>query len=446
MSGKVNIKASNARIANTVRKYAPLDYQQRVPAATQGNIDQVVRSLTSYEPDWNTFIEILLNVPGLELYRVMNFENPLKMFKRGLTRNGSWIQEIGYGLLKAHSYDKDATDVFSLSEPEVYANYHIQNRKDRYDLSVSPDILEQAFYEEGGLAAFLNGVMSMPTESDNWDEYLIMRELLKLYNDVDGYFNYQVPDLSASADPETDGKHIAQMLRELSRAFTFRDTRYNAAHIPALSNRTVLFVTPKFESLFAVYVQAYAYNLDRVDLLANRVVVVDKLDIDGAQAILADEDFFVCADTKLKNASIYNPKNDVTNYFLHHWGIYSISRFLPAVLLSTAADTEWTIDTPTYTGVTIDSVTSINGVADQAVRGSATKVVWTVAGTNYPSQGVTFALAGDKQLSTNTFIRNNGELWVGTDEQNTSLTVTATSTGDPTKVSAAKTVTIVDPA
>ena len=55
--------------------------------------------------------------------------------------------------MKAHRYDKDATDVFTVEEPEVHTNYYLQNRKDRYDLSISEDILRQAMMEsETGVA------------------------------------------------------------------------------------------------------------------------------------------------------------------------------------------------------------------------------------------------------------------------------------------------------
>ena len=150
---------TNADIANLVRQNAGIDYQNRVPAATQGNLRETLNTLQSYTPAWNTFIEVLLDQCALPLYRKRSWENKLAKFKTGRIRNGSWVQEVGYYLIKAHSYDKTATNVFGLREPDIAVNFHLQNRKDKYVISLDEDSLAQAFLDEGGLENFVNGCM-----------------------------------------------------------------------------------------------------------------------------------------------------------------------------------------------------------------------------------------------------------------------------------------------
>ena len=36
---------TNAQILDTVRKYAPNDYQQRIPATTQGSVAETLRAM-----------------------------------------------------------------------------------------------------------------------------------------------------------------------------------------------------------------------------------------------------------------------------------------------------------------------------------------------------------------------------------------------------------------
>lgn len=424
---------SNARIINTVRQNAGIDYQNRIPVATQGNIKEVLQKLQSYTPAWNTFIEVLLDQCALPLYRVRSWENKLAKFKTARIRSGSWVQEVGFHLVQAHSYNKDATNVFGLREPDITVNFHLQNRKDKYVISLDEDTLAQAFVDEGGLQDFLNSCLAQVQNSDELDEYLIMRELFAVYNETNGFFNYQVPDLATSSDVEADAKKITSMLRETNALFGFpnKAARFNPEHIPYISDSTVLFATPKFMALNDVYNLAAAFNMDRADFVANTVQVVDEIPIEGAQAILTDRDWFVCTDTKIRTSQALNNDGDFFNHFLHHWGVYSASRMAPAVLFSTAADSSWEIATPTVTDVTL----KLGDGYTYAEKAASTPIVATVTGQNDPSQAVAFSIVGTGgvPLSTNTHIGGDGKLWVGSDEQNQYLTVTAVSTVDPTK-------------
>ena len=426
------ITADNARIvSNVLNDPRMLTYADRITPATQGAMKETLQSLQSFEPAWNTFIEVLLDNWALALFRARSWENKLARFKTGRIQEGSWAYEVGAGLVQAHSYDKHATDVFSLEEPEITVNFHFQNRKDRYKISYSEDIIAQAMLTEGGLSQVIGQIIAMPQNSDNIDEYLIMRELFAHYNEEQGFFNYQVPDLAISSDPKADGQKITQMIRETYLDFGFpnKAVKYNNEHLPYVSNEVVLFATPKFLSINDVYNLASAFNLDYANFTSDVLQVVDELPIPGAQAILADSDWFVCTDTKIKTASIYDPANDVTNTFLHHWGIYSASRMAPAVLFSTAADSKWELVTPTVTGVAL----ALPEGTEYAQKGANTQLVTTVSGTGDFSHGVTYELSSAAPLSTNTHISANGTLWVGTDERNTMITVRAVSVADTTK-------------
>lgn len=436
--------ATNARIFNTVASQAKklgLTFADRVPNATQGDMQATIDYMDSYMPAWNDWLEVLLNGLVIDLFRVNDFQNPLGRHKiAGIQTNGSWIREFGYNLMKAHRYDKDATDVFTVEEPEVHTNYYLQNRKDRYDLSISEDILRQAMMEsETGVATLINNMLALPYTSAEEDEYLIMRELFAMRDRENPFYNVHIEDISNADDKQKTGLDIAQKIREKYLDFPFLHTEYNPEGLPAKTNDPVLFVTPRFLANFDVNVLASAFNMDKTNFMG-RVETVDRLPLDnvpyGSAALLADPDIFVCADTKVKSASIQNPKNDSVNYFLHRWGIYGMSKFVNAVLFSPRPDTGEDITVvPTVTDVTV-AFASINGATPEyATKGTTTRLTATVTGTNDPSQAVSWDIAGTSGLtkSTNTFVRGDGELWVGTDEQNDWLLLRATSITDPTK-------------
>ena len=436
--------ATNARIFNTVTAQAKnlgLTFAGRVPAATQGDMQATIDYMDSYMPAWNDWLEVLLNGLVIDLFRTNDFMNPLGRHKiAGIQTNGSWIREFGYNLMKAHRYDKDATDVFTVEEPEVHTNYYLQNRKDRYDLSISEDILRQAMMQsETGVATLINNMLALPYTSAEEDEYLIMRELFALRDRESPFYNVNIDDISKAQDKQKTGLDIAQKIREKYLDFPFLHTEYNPEGLPAKTNDPVLFVTPRFLANFDVNVLAGAFNLDKASFMG-RVEIVDQLPLDGvpygSAALLADPDIFVCADTKVKSASIQNPKNDSVNYFLHRWGIYGMSKFVNAVLFSPRADTGSDITVvPTVSTVTAAFATINGATPEYATKGTTTRLTATVEGTNDPNQAVSWDIAGTSGLakSTNTFVRGDGELWVATDEQNDWLLLRATSIADPTK-------------
>lgn len=436
--------ATNARIFNTVTAQAKnlgLTFAGRVPAATQGDMQATIDYMDSYMPAWNDWLEVLLNGLVIDLFRTNDFMNPLGRHKiAGIQTNGSWIREFGYNLMKAHRYDKDATDVFTVEEPEVHTNYYLQNRKDRYDLSISEDILRQAMMEsETGVATLINNMLALPYTSAEEDEYLIMRELFAMRDRENPFYNVNIADISKADDKQKTGLDIAQKIREKYLDFPFLHTEYNPEGLPAKTNDPVLFVTPRFLANFDVNVLAGAFNLDKASFMG-RVEIVDQLPLDGvpygSAALLADPDIFVCADTKVKSASIQNPKNDSVNYFLHRWGIYGMSKFVNAVLFSPRADTGSDITVvPTVSTVTAAFATINGATPEYATKGTTTRLTATVEGTNDPNQAVSWDIAGTSGLakSTNTFVRGDGELWVGSDEQNDWLLLRATSIADPTK-------------
>lgn len=470
---RINANTPNSVLLNVIRNNASLDYRNRIPVATQGNSREILDKLQSYEPSWNEFIDILLNVPAMELYHAREIENPLADLKRTAIRPGTWVKEVGVGLVKAHSYDKDATNVFGRRDADVRVNFHYQNRKDKYAISVSEEQLAQAFYDETGLASFINMLMMSLQNSDNLDEYLIMRNLIKEFDEANPLFNVQVPDFvhgknldgtAMTPDEITSaGKQIARQIRAFGSKFRFanRAADYNAEHLPTISRRTRLFVTPEFLAAFDVEILSYAFNMNRSEIWGI-ITEVDDLGIEGAQAILADEDWYVCVDTLLETRSAENPDGLFRNYFLHHWGVYSISRFLPAVLFSTRESTS--VDQTTVPPATL---TFVDAPASMT-KGAGHRVKFTVADASsntLDNEGVSFEFVPntikapiEKDItvatiptSTNTFVEAGPDgyayVWIGSDEEATTLTVQGTcvdadASGDP--VSATFSFTLTD--
>lgn len=432
---KINeLNASNAKILDAVRNDSSLSYQQRIPSATQGNVAEVVNSLHHYSMHMNEFIDKLVNRIGLEIFRGKTWTNPLAEFKGQEMPYGHVIEEMAAKLVGAKRFDpnNDYEDVFKREIPDVETSFHSVNRQDYYPLTISEDMLRRAFTSENGLSRMVNELMDIPNTSDQHDEYLIMKNLFAEYARNDGFYKVNVPDPDAVTTQEerlNTSLEISEKIRAYASRMKFLSTSYNPAGVPSFNTADdlVLFATPELVARLDVNVLAFALKTSAAEV-PTRIVEIDDFGIDGCVGILASRDFFVVHDTLFKTTNIENPKALSWNYFLHHHGIYSVSRFVNAVMFTTeAGETDMPV-TVSLSGVTIDAEkTTIDA-------GENLQLVATVAGTVDPAgaidvpQGVVWSLTAPTPTANGTFLDMEGVLHTDERESNESVTVTAVTT------------------
>lgn len=358
------------------------DFQQRIPNPTQSGISSMVEAL--FQPMnaayYNQFIDILVNRIGFTYVRGQAYENPLAVFKGSKLTYGSTIQEIAPKWIKAHSYEDDSETLLKLHRPEAQAWYHSQNRRDQYPISVNVEELRTAFTEEYGLNQLVAQIMQAPINSDEYDEYRIMLQLIAEYENRWGFYKHK---LSKFPDDDTTGKELLKALQTYGGRLQFPSALYSGTDIPvfAKSDELVLFVTPEAQATLNVDTLAALFNVDLAKV-SYRTVLVDEFPVPDAVALLTTEDFFVCSDTLYNTTSFWNAQTLTTNYYLNHWGVYSVSPFVPAILFTT--DTATTVPTISQkvTGMTIEteSATVARGGSVQLTP----KLVGTVTGADIP--------------------------------------------------------------
>lgn len=342
--GKISNQGNEA-ILMALAKGGSLEYQARIPEATKRGMAQTLDTLTEFRPLWNEFVAGLIGRIGKVIVRSNSWSNPLKRFKKGLLQNGEQIQEIQHGLIKARVVSNARAgmeaDIFGYSSPYVESNFHHRNHQVMYPITVNDDALKQAFLEDNGISRFLSGLMAVPLTSDEHDEFLLMTHLLKEYEQRDGFFKVHIESISGDKPAEADVKEFLRRVKEYKAKLMFISTLYNPANMPVASpDDFVLFITPEANSAVDVYALAAAFNV-KFEEVPYRVVVIPKENMpnDKCQAILTTTDFFQVYDTMLESTSMFNPANVTTNYFYHHRGIFSASRFIPAIMFTSDAGT-----------------------------------------------------------------------------------------------------------
>ena len=362
--------ADNYTILHDVWLKGTNDFQQRIPEPTQSNIDQVVGHL--FDPMnqvyFNQFMDALIMRIGTTYVHQQSFRNPLREFKKPQLVYGNTIQEMIPKWIRAHSYIDDAEDVFKMARPDARVWYHSQNRRDRYDITINDVELRTAFTDSNGLNKLVAAIMNVPINSDEYDEYRIMMQLIAIYEQKWGFYKHA---LSAVPTDDTTGKEFLQALRTYAGLLRFPSTTYNNGAIPDIPifvnpNELILMITPQTQAAIDVQTLAVLFHLEKAEI-QYRTVLVDQFPVpdNDCVALLTTTDFFMCMDTQYRNTSMYNPKTLGTNYFLHHWGIYSVSPFVPAILFTVGGETTTINEVEqTVTGMTLtvdDAVDPIPG-------------------------------------------------------------------------------------
>lgn len=378
---------NNSTIMQAVWLNGGNDFQQRISDPSIHGIDATMRDLFApmNRQYLNQFMDILINKVAFTIVRGKRWENPLAVFEKRRIDYGSTIEEVALKWIKAHSYrddwgdrEDDITNLLKINRPDGSVAYHSINRRDTYPISINETELQEAFNSENGLNELVARIMELPANSDAYDTYRIMLQLLKMYEDNWGFFKV---NLTAAPSDEQTGKEFLRKVRAIAGKLAFPSSLYNALTVQdiptfAQPSELVLLTTPDIQSTLDVDTLASVFNLDKAEL-AYRTILVDEFPIPGAAALLTTEDFFVVHDKVYTTTSFFNPQTLTTNYYLHHISVNSVSPFVPAVLFTTDAASTVPVVTQEVTGLTL----AAEGDATTVKRGGTLQLVPNLTGT-----------------------------------------------------------------
>lgn len=444
--GRLNL--TNAQILDTVRKYAPNDYKERVPATTQGGVVATLQAMNNYTPNWDVFWNVFLGRIGrVQINDRMNFTNPLAKLKRSAMRYGRTIQEVQANLIKARAYDAKAENVFGREgrEPDIHQIFHTENRRDKYVINIPmEDVMRGSFIEGESISAFFNSLTEAPIASANNDEYLLMRSLLETYDNLWGFWNINVPDMHDLSE-NLDAKISAgvQLITAMNATYTkmkyFR-TEYSPEGrnkgLATRSNRLIALIDADVNAALEAANMSYAFHNEKQKPIADDIIVLDELPISGCQALLLDEEWFQVADTlgPISMVSPMNPDNLSYNTFYHVWQVLSYTIFLGATMFSTRPDSDITTAQATYTGVTLQD--AAGNTSSTINPGEEVQLTAKVTGANSPNQAVVYSIkafngrGAVQTLPAEMFVDSNGVFHSGNCHDIDKVTIAATSVAD----------------
>lgn len=335
-------------IVNTIRAQEGVSYQERIPELTKTNFKEVGNALVTYETEFNTFCNALVNKIAFTEVSNRRFKNPLATLKSGTKPFGTDIEEIYINPVSAVTFNGSATDdMLKLTKPDVKTIYHRQNRQDKYPVSITIPDIQKAFTSEGNLSAFIQGVINAMYSGDEMDEFLLMKSIVS-----EGISENKIKTLDITYDgTKTTCEDLIKLIKTLSHDFTEPSTLYNGYNALNAEGITAKSITPSVtwapkenqiiiirsdvDAATDVDVLAKAFNMDKTDLL-KRKFVVSSFGDDKTLALVADEKFFKVTDDLYTVRSFDNGSNLARNYWLHHWQTISLSLFANAIAIQQA--------------------------------------------------------------------------------------------------------------
>lgn len=442
---------TSVEILNSVRKEASQAYRDLIPYAenTTESIRAIGNIMMVYQPLKNEFLSAIYNRIGRVLITSRMYYNPWSMFKKGLMELGETVEEIFVQIAEGHQYDpeKAATNFMAREIPQVKAAFHSLNYKKFYKATISNDQLRQAFLSWEGITDLIARIVDQMYTGHNYDEFLVMKYMLGRAI-LNGYIRpITIPEVT-----KENAEDIVIQVKASVGDMTYENSDFNQAGVITHTPYDDMFVisSNQWNAVMSVKVLSAAFNMSEAEYMGHKVEIDGFGKINNARlaklfegdpyttfvpfteeemamlnqipAIAVSRDFFMIFDNLYQFTEDYNGEGLYWNYWYHAWKTFSMSPFAQAILFvpGTPGVTSVTV-TPAAATVNKNNMIQLNVIVDTTAFAPKT-VVWSV----------------DSENST---ISNTGLLTVGPNETQETLTVSATSTYDNTKLGTA-TITV----
>lgn len=394
------MSVTNSTIFQAAKLSGTSDYQQMIDKLSQGTLRGTAAADYFFaQPAYlrNQFVDFLVNRIGTVVVKRHQFNNPLAALKRGSLQYGSTVEMTALDYIKSREWldtEPDPGDeraaLFGTFRPEGKVAFATVNTRRVYPITVNETELRQAFVADNGLSDFVASIMEIPNNSDQYSEYILMKQVLANYDeanpgvlyrktyDINGFPN----DAASSSEFLKDLRVYAEKLRFPNQARLYTPGDMPGTYGP--SDLTLL-TTPEVLASIDVDKLAMVFNISRADIRYS-TVVVDEFPIPGVFAALVANDAWCVYDQVYENTSQYNPLRLSTNYFLHHWQIMALNPFHPVILFQADKDIDGVeiAYTPTREATTITETATgvrLSAKSPTVERGGTDELALTIQGT-----------------------------------------------------------------
>lgn len=355
----------------------------------------------------------LIDKIGLTYVATSSFYNKLNFLKKDALNNGDIVEEIQIDAIEPITYNPEINWQMAFKQylPQMKTAFHKLNRAQVYPLTRNTIALKRAMRTEGAFANFIGEYMTNPTKSNQMDEFAYFgRAIYEIAENNAFPVEVGIPATTATYD------EFLAIINTYAMNLGMPSRDYNMLGFKRTSDpQDLMFVTtPEILAHIQKLVKAKDYNLEFSAILADRTVTVssDMLP-ENCLGLLCDTRCAQIYDVLYATDSNHNGLTMEDNIFLHVQQIISVSGGWNSVAFYTV------VSEPTQVVFTTTAQTVAKGstLLVEATSQDATSTI------GY--QHITYSISG--QTDENTKITTFGLLYIGQNEQASTITVTATN-------------------
>lgn len=471
MATKTNVSVD---VLNRLRSEASIDYQTAVPIATPNAdvIKEIGKVILDSPNLQNEFTSWLVNRIAKVVIWNGTFENPLRVFNKGLLEFGDVIEEVFVDLCRPYQYSESVAErkVFARVSANIKSAFHVVNCYIYYKQTINRAMIKKAFMSVDGVEDLVNKITGAMITSANYDDFQMCKYLIAKAALSGNCCIEAVSDITN----EATAKAALKKFKALSNNFEILSRDYNTMSVANNSPKEdqYLIIDNDNDANLSVDALAYMFGPAFADNDAKKIRIdgFDKLDIDrlryimcpknengepiedptssdfepftpgelaaleNIEAVLLDEAWFQNYTQLFETSSIRNPEGLSENMWLHIWRTYSFSPFANGVIFASGTNGVSAIEIDDSTVPTVTAGTGGSATIDVEV---------TVTGLVPKGEElVNFTVATSSGATGKATIDANGKLtWSNDFTAADTITVTVTSRADSTKTDSA-TITV----
>lgn len=340
----------NVTFASMVSDLASQEYKDRVPTATQDNIANIEEIISTYPNVKNEFISVLTNQVAKQLFFSKAYENPYKLFNRGMLPYGKSIESIFVDIVKGKQRTHEtnpntlASDLLSRENPNVKVEYYSENFRHQYKTTITDEELKGAFRAENGLSSMTGRILQAPLTSIEYDmQEMVLHALPELKG---GKATIGKTAYTAMTEEEK-AKVLVKTIKSQVIKMGFLNNKHNGQGVMTFSRPQdlVVFLDPDMMANIDVELLAQAFNIEKAEVplhvlpvpqFTKRIVTPGEgsegstatyAEDTDCLAIICDKDAIQIYETLNSSETFRNPQGIYTNVFFNRWGLMSACNF-----------------------------------------------------------------------------------------------------------------------
>lgn len=323
------------------------EFQDRIGDVTKANMHKIGEIISTYPTAKNEFVSVLTNQVAKQRFFSKSYENPYKLFKKGMLPYGKSIESIFVDIVKGKDRTRQtdgatlASDLLTRENPNVKVEYYSENKQMQYQATISDEELKGAFRTENGLSELTSRILQAPLNSAEYDDFLLVKHALSHIKGAEvaiGKTEYDTLTLQQKA------QSIVTAIKSYILKMGFLSNQYNGQGVMTYSKPEdlVCFVPTDLLAVMDVQLLAQAFHVsyDQINLhvlpIDNFVKCVGSGEVTYAedtetQCIICDKEALQIWETLNSSETFRNPQALYTNVWFNRWGIVASCNFVNCV-------------------------------------------------------------------------------------------------------------------